>query len=243
MQYFEKKNDFPNAYKYAVRYANAQDSLRKSISLATALQFETNFEFERKIREMEKLKSENVTKTSELERVATSNVALMSLVFLFVVVVVITTYINVRSYGSLRKIQKQNQKINQQKHALEIYSMQLEKANQDIALQKELLEERNRNILLMNDNLENIVANRTRDLAKKNEQITQYAYVNAHKLRAPVATIKGLVKVFKLVESPAEKELIISKISESSENLDKIIHEIQDIIGEKYDDDNFVIKS
>ncbi len=242
MRFFEKKKDYTNAYKYARRYADAQDSMHKSINKAAFYQFESNFEFERKNKEVSGLKNENVSQGAALKKIETSNFVLIFMVGFMIVFTALSTYLFIKSYGNLQKIRKQNQKINQQKMSLENYSVQLEQANRDIALKKELLEERNRNILMMNDNLEEVVAIRTRDLETKNEQITRYAYYNAHKLRAPIATIKGLVKVFKMVEAQAEKELIISKITETSENLDKIIHEIQDIIGERHEDDNFVIK-
>ena len=50
-------------------------------------------------------------------------------------------------------------------------------------------------IRVINENLEKIVLERTKELEKKNKALEEYAFINAHKLRRPVASILGLVNL------------------------------------------------
>ena len=46
----------------------------------------------------------------------------------------------------------------------------------------------------INDNLELTIKDRTRELENKNKALEEYAFITAHKLRAPLASILGRVK-------------------------------------------------
>jgi hypothetical protein len=62
--------------------------------------------------------------------------------------------------------------------------------------QNQLLQEKNSEISDINKGLEGTIKKRTRELQEKNTQLTEYAYINSHILRAPVARISGLYKLF-----------------------------------------------
>ncbi|MEQ8577022.1 MAG: hypothetical protein RIB63_23340, partial [Fulvivirga sp.] len=64
--------------------------------------------------------------------------------------------------------------------------------------QNQLLTEKNQEVSRVNENLEAIVNKRTEELEEKNRQLTEYAYINSHVLRAPVARISGLYNLFKI---------------------------------------------
>ncbi len=70
-----------------------------------------------------------------------------------------------------------------------------------------LLEEKNKEISLINQNLESKVKIRTSELEKKNKQLTEYAFINSHILRAPVARISGIYNLFKMEYTGDEKIL------------------------------------
>jgi hypothetical protein len=63
----------------------------------------------------------------------------------------------------------------------------------------------------------------------KNKKLEEYTFVNAHKLRAPVATILGLIHLFDYKDS-IEIETIIKELKKTSLELDKAIKEIQIIL-------------
>lgn len=100
--------------------------------------------------------------------------------------------------------------------------------------QNELLKEKNAEISTINENLEAIVKTRTVELEKKNEQLTEYAYINSHVLRAPVARISGLHNLFKLqsVNTKQEDSDLILHFTNSISELEKVTFQINRAIEE-----------
>ncbi len=89
--------------------------------------------------------------------------------------------------------------------------------------QKDEIEAQADEIKSINDNLELSVKERTRDLENKNKALEEYAFFTAHKLRAPLASILGLVSLFDKSDLTEEDKVIVTRLKESSENLDTII--------------------
>lgn len=77
-----------------------------------------------------------------------------------------------------------------------------------------------------NSNLEMRVVERTRELELKNTQLAEYAFINTHNLRRPVANIKGLIQLFDYELSPEEIKEIISNLRNVSEEIDEVLHAI-----------------
>ncbi len=82
----------------------------------------------------------------------------------------------------------------------------------------------------MNENLEMLVQQRTEELQRKNRALQEYAFINAHKLRAPVASILGLLQIFKTMPLPAESVQALEHLNESTHRLDAIVSEITESI-------------
>ncbi|CAN0501109.1 unnamed protein product, partial [Phaeothamnion confervicola] len=66
----------------------------------------------------------------------------------------------------------------------------LQMSNREIKIQAQEIER-------INQNLETIVKDRTAELEKKNTALEEAAFINVHKLRAPVASILGLANLLK----------------------------------------------
>ena len=49
------------------------------------------------------------------------------------------------------------------------------------------------NLNLINQHLEEIINDRTKDLKAKNKQLSEYSYYLSHQIRGPIATLKGLM--------------------------------------------------
>lgn len=75
----------------------------------------------------------------------------------------------------------------------------------------------------INDNLESLVEERTLELQKKNEALEEYAFINAHKLRAPVASILGLMNLITKQELNEETRQITEHMKGATEKLDEIV--------------------
>lgn len=78
----------------------------------------------------------------------------------------------------------------------------------------------------INENLEKLVQERTSELEIKNKALEEAAFINAHKLRAPVASILGLVGLMKTTNSPEDIHQMSELIQDSTQKLDDVVSEI-----------------
>ena len=78
----------------------------------------------------------------------------------------------------------------------------------------------------INENLEKIVKERTAELEDKNKALEEAAFINAHKLRAPVASILGLVGLMKTTSSVDDLKQMSAMVQDSTEKLDAVVSEI-----------------
>lgn len=82
----------------------------------------------------------------------------------------------------------------------------------------------------MNSSIEQILQQQNLELEKKNKALDEYAFINSHHLRAPVARILGLVELCSHMELPPEAQEIISRMKSESENLDAVVRNISKVI-------------
>ncbi len=104
---------------------------------------------------------------------------------------------------------------------------QLNTLNEEISLQKELLNQ-------VNHNLEQIIDERTKELRIKNRKLSEYSSHLSHHIRGPVATMKGLMML--------EKEALIDD-KEFIYEMDKCVNEIDDRIVNMNDNLNNLSES
>ncbi|MBL7873345.1 MAG: hypothetical protein JNM78_17125 [Cyclobacteriaceae bacterium] len=101
------------------------------------------------------------------------------------------------------------------------------------------MELQNKNELIehLNKNLETKVEIRTRLLREQNSKLMEYAFVNAHVLRAPVSRILGLVHLLVKSDSESQDKEIISHLEESSKELDEVVRKLSITLREAKDED------
>jgi hypothetical protein len=97
--------------------------------------------------------------------------------------------------------------------------------------QKAEIEAQSDEIKSINENLELHIKERTRELESKNKALEEYAFITAHKLRAPLASILGLVILMERLKLPQEDKIILAHLSQSAKRLDEIIHEVMNAIN------------
>lgn len=78
--------------------------------------------------------------------------------------------------------------------------------------------------------LESKVKERTQELEIQNQQLSEFAFINAHHLRGPLAQIMGLVELIRTADNPQDREMYLDMLLTSSNRLDKVIHEIRDAV-------------
>jgi hypothetical protein len=121
------------------------------------------------------------------------------------------------------------------------YSRALNEKNVKILKQKATLQDQSKNLQEINDeitqineNLESLVQERSAELLKQNTKLEEYAFINGHKLRAPVARIKGLAQLVDISDDIEEKHIIIEKMMEEVNELDELVTIIRNALeGQK----------
>ena len=109
----------------------------------------------------------------------------------------------------------------------------LDKQNEIESLNEEL-HSSNEELTTMNESLELAVNERTKELEQQNVQLTEYAFINSHLLRAPLSRILGLCNL--LNSSEKQDPVLYQALIKSSVELDTIIRKISELL---YDGRNF----
>ncbi len=135
-------------------------------------------------------------------------------------------------YRNNQQKQRLNHILKEQQEEIVSQNEEILSQNNEITHKNEelyqLIEELNR----VNDYLDDMVRERTSLLEKQNQQLREYAFINAHKLRAPLASILGLVNLIKMSDYEKIDKNLIDHLRLSSERLDHIVHEIQQMLEE-----------
>ncbi|MEY4594055.1 MAG: hypothetical protein RIQ47_465, partial [Bacteroidota bacterium] len=76
----------------------------------------------------------------------------------------------------------------------------------------------------------------TRELIRNNAQLQQYSYIVSHNLRAPIANLLGLSRIFNL-KDPADdrNKLVLQNIESSAKNIDTVLKDLNEILSIKKD--------
>jgi ligand-binding sensor domain-containing protein len=109
----------------------------------------------------------------------------------------------------------------------------VDERTREIQLQKEEIQAQNEEIMAqaeeikgINENLEMLVNERTLELEKKNRALEEYAFINAHKLRAPLASILGLTNLIAKTNLDEEARIINQHLQQRADELDDIVRSI-----------------
>lgn len=108
------------------------------------------------------------------------------------------------------------------------YSLSVREIKARIALAKSREEIRSQaeEIRSINENLESLVLKRTIELERKNKALEEYAFINAHKLRSPVASLLGLINLLTKTKSVNDVAPIIEHMVKSGDTLDEVVRSI-----------------
>ena len=97
--------------------------------------------------------------------------------------------------------------------------------NQELGLQRQRLRE-------SNEELEKRVFDRTKDLEEQNKRLTEYAFMHAHVLRAPISRIRGLMHLLPLTKDESEEKKIRLMLTESMTELEEAVRTISEKLEE-----------
>ena len=121
---------------------------------------------------------------------------------------------------------RQRKKIFQVNSLIREKTNEVEKQKEEIECQAKALKSLNEELQNLNKSLESRIEERTHQLWWKNQKLADYAYTNSHKLRAPVASILGLIQLMERIDLPEEDRILLEKLIICARDLDKITHDI-----------------
>lgn len=121
------------------------------------------------------------------------------------------------------KVEARTQEIQRKTKEIQVQNEEIQAQNEEIMAQAE-------EIKGINENLEMLVHQRTAELEKKNKALEEYAFINAHKLRSPLASILGLINLISKTNLDDEAKLINQHLHHRANELDDIIRSITEAI-------------
>lgn len=164
-----------------------------------------------------------------------------------------TKSIKERSKYLEKLVNERTRLIAEQRDELVALNEELRSSQEEVLAQRDALAEKieeladkNEEIATINTNLEKIVEQRTKVLEDQNKRISEYAFINAHKLRAPLASILGIINLMNH-EASTEAQLTLNKhLLKSADALDEIVRSInqmlererRDELNEELENDN-----
>lgn len=154
-----------------------------------------------------------------------------------------TNSIKQRSAYLEQLINERTKLIAQQRDELVALNEELRSSQEEVLAQRdalagkiEELDKKNDEIERINANLEEIVEQRTKVLEDQNKRISEYAFINAHNLRGPLASILGLINLISQ-ETDYESRVALNKhLLKSAEALDEVVRSINRMLEKEFMD-------
>lgn len=86
-------------------------------------------------------------------------------------------------------------------------------------------------IIRMNNELDRRVKERTHTLKVRNDQLKEYAFINAHLLRGPLSSILGLTHLMEQSRIAEEEAELVEHLKLAGDQLDGVIRQINQMLG------------
>lgn len=153
--------------------------------------------------------------------------ALLIVLVFILILAIISVYLQIIKRQQLSKahITLKNQKAD-----IESKQRQLSQKSLDLA-------NVNQELYNLNRTLEQKVIKRSEQLNIKNKQIAEYTFYNSHKLRAPVASILGLINVLELNKEGKIDLELIDHLKTCAVELDLVIHKLKILLDSELIDE------
>jgi len=112
--------------------------------------------------------------------------------------------------------------------SLEDRNKLIQEQKEEIQAQAEELEEYNQEIRVINQKLEERVEKRTSELEKSNQELDNFVYRVSHDIRAPLASVMGLVELLGIETDTKAMQNYLDLVNKSLHKLDKFVQDILD---------------
>ncbi len=210
------------AYQLHTKASTYQDSLfntEKERELNESVLILERSEKERLARENALQKSQLDLRASQLSRQRAITWATFAIAIMLLILVGLFFMGQHQLRKSNRALIEQDQKIREQQAKIMSQTQALQASSE--AIKK------------MNQRLQYTVQQRTQELTLKNRQLEEYAFMNAHKLRGPIARLLGLTELISRESNPEESLELMQFVKTEARSLDEIVRSIAEIIGSR----------
>lgn len=214
MEYFKLDSlagDYQQALYYLSRHNSLKDSVYNLLKVEQIARVQAIYETERHEREKQELLLEKDRKDVALR---SREILIIAVSFTLLIAGVLTIILLRQRKQILRAnkdLQAKNEEISFQKNAIESQAEAL------LILNEELKD--------LNKSLEGRIDERTRQIIQQNQRLAEYTFINAHKLRAPIASILGLINLFQQADAK-EQKVILNHLKTCADQLDLTIRTI-----------------
>ncbi len=164
----EEVNDFKAFSGYRKQYDSLSEIYNAQDKARKVEELQALFELDKKEEQLQR----SMLALKRQREIITASIAVGILLVLVLILLVLM-------YRQKSKIHKEQQRL-----------------NAVIVEQAEELKQKNAAIISINENLEKLITERTHKLKLQNEILKQYTFLNAHKVRGPLARILGLAGLY-----------------------------------------------
>ena len=211
-EYHELKGNLEDALFYHKKYTDLSDNYFNIEKNKQITEIMASHQLEKKEKENEVLRQMYYRKEAE-------NKALIGAVLFFFM---FTTYF----YHANEAQRRHNQLLISQNS--DIYGKQenILAINRSLLNSQQITEALNEKLKIINADLEEQVADRTRRLAQANKELDTFLYQSSHALRRPIVNILGLVKIARIEPEIDKVPDVYDKIDETSYKMDGMLKKL-----------------
>jgi hypothetical protein len=232
------------AFDYFKLYTAYKDSIQNASEQSRIASLQLEYEMQKKSLEINVLKKDSEIQEEEIKfksTLLTTSAIVLVLIALFLIYLFrnfrIQKSISVRLADSNAQIIKQRTELEMQRDEAIALNAKIRSQQNESIFQRDSLIKKNKDIESLhkqaqenNQNLEEMVARRATALQEQLKRLEEYAYINAFKLRGPVANINGIVELMQKGVSPEEEKQMVEYLKKSSTDLDLVIRSISDTL-------------
>ncbi|WP_296620078.1 hypothetical protein [Marivirga sp.] len=201
---------------YFDKYLQIKDSIFNSESRAEINKLSIQYNLAQKEKERFKLALQQSELSNKIEK---RTQFLIFLITLLIFAFVLIFYLRNKSIQLKRahiRLKQQKEEIEDKQKSISSKSLALARVNKELHS--------------LNKNLEQRVMERTQKLNERNRQIAEFTFYNSHKLRAPVASVLGLINVMELAKDGKIDPILLNHLKTSSMELDKVIFNLKNLL-------------
>lgn len=214
---YEKINNPERALSFYKRYIALKDSVFNESRSEQIQELAARYKLNAKEREIELLNENRQQELALREQTIYNQRLLIIGITIGIILLVILLFLAFRLLRTRERVNKE----------LSLLNIELHDKQEEITAQSEELREAHNQILSINQELENKVEGRTRELLAAHKELDMFFYKSSHDFRRPLTTFLGLSEVAEATLKDPEALNLFKQVRITAEHLDKLVKKLQ----------------